>query len=108
MVVFLHHFSAPGIVLQDFLVVHSREELVRHAGIDTHDVRCLARRELVDALSSLRVPELHISVVAGRDELRAGGVEVDVVDRLGVSSVRPQQFPLMVYVPYSNLRVCRC
>jgi hypothetical protein len=103
MVIFLHQLAAPGIILQDLLVVHTRQELVRHARVDPHNMRRLARSELVDALSSLGIPKLHVPVVTGRDELRATGVEVDVVHGLGMARVRPQQLPLMVYIPYSNL-----
>ena len=76
-------------------------------GIDAHNMGCLASCEFVQALSGLSIPQLHVAIVTGRDELRSIGVEIDVVDRLGMARVGPQQLSLVVCVPDGNLRVCR-
>ena len=107
-IVFLHHLSTPSVVLQDLLVAHTRKELVWCAWIDAHNMRRLSSCELVQALSSFCIPQLHVAIVAGRYELCAAWVEIDVVDRLVVPRVRPQQFSLVIYVPYGDLGVCRC
>lgn len=106
MIVFLHHLSASCIVLQDLFVGHAGQELVRYAGIDAHNMWSLSAGELVQAFPSLRVPKLHIPIIARRDELRSVWCEVDVVDRLVMARKCPQEFSLVVYVPQSNLGVC--
>lgn len=107
-IVLLHHLSTPRVILQDLLVCHTSQELVRSIRVDADDVRCLARGELVQTFASLGIPNLHIAVVAGRDELCTSRVEIDIVNGLCVARVCSQQFSLMVDVPNSDLGICRC
>jgi hypothetical protein len=81
---------------------------VGYTRIDADNMRRLSGCEFVETFSSFGVPELHISVIAGRNELRSTRVEVDVIDRFGMPGKCSQELPLMVYVPKGDLRIRRC
>ena len=78
-IILLHHLPAPRIELHNLLVPHARHELIVIQRIIPHHVRCLSRRELGLACTRLRVPDLHVPVVARGDEFGAGVVEGNVV-----------------------------
>jgi len=63
MIVFLHHVSTSGVVLQNLLIGHAGQEFVRRARVDAHHMWSLSAGEFVQALSSLRIPKLHVPVV---------------------------------------------
>ena len=106
-VVFLGHFAGDGVELDDLFVGHAGEEFGGFRGVEFDTVGYSAGFEASDAFTGLGVPELHVAVVTRGYELCARGVEVDVVDGLCVAGVGAQKLALVVYIPESNLRVCR-
>lgn len=100
-VVFLGEGAGAGVELDDFLVGHAGEELVRvrRGRVEADDVRDLAGGEAGRAFAVFGVPELHLAVVGGGEEVAAGGVEGGVGDRFAVAGVGAQQFALVVHVP---------
>lgn len=107
MIVFLDQLSAPSVVLDNLLVGHTRQKLMGCAWINADNMRRLSSGEFVEAFSCLCIPQLHVAIVAGRDELGPTGVEVDVVHGLVVAGVGPQELPLMIHIPQRNLRISR-
>lgn len=89
MIVFLHHLATPRVVLQDLLVCHTSQELMRCAWVDANDVRRFACGKFVQTFTSLSIPKLHVAIVAGRDELCTSRIEIDIIDRLRVTRVSP-------------------
>jgi hypothetical protein len=55
-VVLLHQLPTPGVILEDLLVTHAGQKLMRSARIDAHNVRRLASSEFVEAFACFRVP----------------------------------------------------
>ena len=64
-IVLLHHLSASRVVLENLLVAHASQELVRCARVDAYNMWCLPGRELVQTFASLGIPKLHITIVTG-------------------------------------------
>ena len=105
MIIFLNQIPAPSIILQDLLIRHPSQELMRRTRIDTDNMRRLARRKLVDAFTSLRIPKLHIAIIASRKKLFTIGRKVNIVNRLGVAGEGPKQLALVIHIPERNLGV---
>ena len=98
-IILLHDLTRrPHIKLHDLLIAHARNELIIIQRIIPHHMRRLPRRELGLALPRLRVPNLHVSIVARGEELAAGVVEGDVVAGARVACVGAQQLALVVGV----------
>ena len=108
-VVFLGERAGAGVELDDLLVRHAGEELVRVRGrrVEADDVRDLAGCEAGGAFAVFGVPELHLAVVGGGQEVGAGGVEGGVGDGFGVAGIGAQQFALVVDVPDLDFAVGR-
>ncbi len=108
-VVLLRERAGAGVELDDLLVRHAREELVRVRGgwVEANDVRDLARAEAGGAFAVFGVPQLHLPVVGGGEEVAAGGVEGGVADGFAVARVGAQQVALVVDVPELDFAVGR-
>lgn len=105
--------------LNNLLVGHSGEENVFVVRVEFDTVRNLAIRECLLARAcrrsrrsawrksvargakrtSLRIPQLHLTIESGRQELRTARIERDVVHGLRVTHERPQAFAFVVDVP---------
>lgn len=59
----------------------------------------LAAGEARDALACLRVPQLDVAVVRGREEVGAGVVEADIAYGLTVAVERANAAALLVHLP---------
>ena len=93
------------VVLDDLLARACRQETVVVSGPELGLVRHLATGERVDALAGLRVPELHVTVPAAAEELRAVVVEVYMANRRAVTKVCALDVAAVVHVPQLDLRV---
>lgn len=100
-VVLLNTLAAchPYVELFNLLVAHARQELVRLRRVESYDVRRRAGAEPGRAHSSLRVPQLHLTVVGAGEEGDPRWVEVDVGDRLGVARVCSEELSRVMCVP---------
>ena len=67
--------------------------------MEADDVGDFSRREARDAFAVFGVPELHLAVVGGGEEVGAGGVEGGVCDGFGVAGVGAEEFAVVVDVP---------
>ena len=107
-VVFLGELAGAGVVLDDFLVRHAGEEggRVVRVRVPRDTVRDLARREARVALARFCIPEFHVAVIRGGDELRSRGVEGDVVDGAGVAGIGAEELSLVEGVPDFDFAVC--
>lgn len=66
------------------------------AWVDANDMWSLASRELADAFSSLCIPQFHKAIITGRNELSTTGIEINIVDRLGMARVCSKKLSLVV------------
>jgi len=104
-IILLLDIACPCIPLNDFLVVHAREEyvLLVFVRIELHHVRSLASVETTFHLSRLCVPQLDVVIEGGRDELGTVVVEADILHRHLVASVGANEFPIPEYIPELDL-----
>lgn len=87
MIILLHHLPTPHIKLHNLLVRHARHKLIIIQRIKPSYMRRLPRRELRLAHARLRIPELHVAIVARGQELSPVVVEGDVVAAFCVAGV---------------------
>ena len=68
-------------------------------GMEPNDVWYLAVAEPLQTLTGLRVPQLHLTVVAARQELSSIVRERYILDGLHVTVECPQAVSVSVYIP---------
>ena len=87
-IILLHNLARrPHIKLHNLLIPHTCHKLIIIQRIIPHHMRRLPRRELGLALPRLRVPNLHVSIVARGEELAAGVAEGNIVAGARVACV---------------------
>ena len=97
--------AATHIVLHNLLVRATNHQDVGLVRMELGAVRQLAIREGGDALASLGVPELEVSIIRTRDEARTVRLKIDVAHRRRVAHVRAQALLRVVHVPDLDLAV---
>ena len=87
--------------LDDLLVGHSRQEymLFIFVGVEAHDIWDFAITEALDALASLRIPQLHLTVVTARQKLSAIIGESDIFYRLHMAMEGSKAITMGVDIP---------
>jgi hypothetical protein len=89
-IILLHNLATPHIKLHNLLIPHARHELIVIPRVIPHHMRRLPRRELGLALPRLRVPDLHVAVVARCEELGPAVTEGDIVTGARVPAERAE------------------
>lgn len=88
-VVFLGHFPRTSIKLNNFLVGHASEELVRRSWgrVEPNDVRDFSSCKAGYTFAIFGIPKLHLAVIGGGKEMGAEGIESGIRDGLCVSGI---------------------
>lgn len=109
MVIFLNKLARTCIELNNFLVGHASQKLVRVFGVrvETDNVRCLSSGKARNAFAVLGIPEFHLTVIRGSKKSFPRGVEIRIANGLGVARKGTQEFALVVDVPDLGLSIGR-